>query len=462
MPVERNFVFIVQNSFFCYNEEKGFVNIPNRNKINLQINLNMKKNKNIASVELPSEYGEFDSRNFKKGEFVEGRVTYVGDDYVLADIGGRSEGIVTGKHLKLDGKRVELAVGDKIMFYVLNPESPEGLISLSIRKTGQEIKWLKLQKAKDNNQSIKVKVVEANAGGVLAEIFEGIRGFIPSSQLNNSRIFTTQIYSNKSDAQRNLQLKLLELIGEEIEVKISEINKAMNKVILSERMLNTIDVEKKNETLAKLKIGDRLIGEVTGVAPFGLFVYAEGVEGLVHLSEISWDKVVNPADHYKIGERVEVEVIGLYDNRKKVAYSIKRTQPDPWKSVVSNFKIGQVVKGVVSNIVDYGVFVRLEQGLNGLIHISELSNKLVRHPSSVVTLGQEVDVTIISISNEERHLGLSLKKSESQDEVNHDEQPKNKISSNDKVNVTKTREGREMEGLEELIKTNEGVQEASE
>ncbi len=404
-----------------------------------------KTNTNKAALDLQAkeDYVNFFPREFKKGQFVEGKVVFVDNDYILVDVGGRSEGIVSGKHLKLDGKKIDFSVGDVLMFYVLSPESPEGLISLSIKNTGQEIKWLKLQRIKDNNETIKVKVIEANTGGVLVEIFDGIRGFIPSSQLNNNRIFTPQIYSNKSDAQRNLQLKLLELVGEEIEVKISEINKSAGKVILSERMLNNVDLQKKNETLAKIKVGDRMVGEVTGVAPFGLFVYAEGVEGLVHLSEISWDKVVNPADHYKIGDKVSVEVIGLYDNRKKVAYSIKRTYEDPWKSLVANFHVGQIVTGKVVSIVDYGVFVRLSEGLNGLIHISELSNKLVKHPSTVISVGDEVKAVIISISNEERHLGLSLKKYEELMRKNADRA----VLQDENQNLG----GREMDTLKKLI-----------
>ncbi|RMD76681.1 S1 RNA-binding domain-containing protein [Candidatus Dojkabacteria bacterium] len=410
-------------------------------------------------------------KSFKKGDFVEGTVLNVMEDAVIVDVGGRSEGIVMGNHLKLDGKRVDFSVGEKYLFYVLSPENQDGLISLSVKKTGKELKWHRLKYIKDNNLSIKVKVIEANGGGVLVEIFDGIRGFIPSSQLNNDRIFTsqTQTYTGRSDAQRNLQLKLVELIGKEIEVRISEMDKDKGKVILSERMLNSSDYEKKNEFLSKLKIGDRMTGEVTGIAPFGLFVSANGIEGLVHLSEISWDKVVNPGDYYKIGDKVEVEVIGIFDNKKKVAYSIKRTQKDPWEDIVSRYQIGQVVKGVVSSIVDYGVFVRLEEGLNGLVHISELSNKLVKHPSSVVNVGQELEVMIISISNEERHLGLSLKRMMTQtssldaqlvEEKREDDDEIAESKTSDKlkspsgpemVSVDESGSGREMDTLKKLL-----------
>src|SRR5690606_4535758 len=152
-------------------------------------------------------------------------------------------------------------------------------------------------------------------------------------------------------------------------------------VILSEKSAySDTDANLRNETLASLKVGDTLEGSITGIAPFGLFVNAQGLEGLVHLSEISWDKVTDPSAFYSIGDTVKVQVLGLQDNGKRVAYSIKRLIPDPWKNIVKKYKVGQIVEGEVKSIADYGVFVKIEDGLNGLVHISELSNKLVKHP----------------------------------------------------------------------------------
>ncbi len=381
-------------------------------------------------------------KTFKKGDIIEGTVVSMNDFGMIVNVGGRTEGIVGGKHLKLGGKKVVKKPGDIILSYVLKTESEDGQIQLSVSKTGPELKWHELELAKKMDTSIKVKVIEANTGGVIVEINEGLRGFVPSSQLRNNRIYTTETYSGKVDAVKALQTKLAEMIGEELEVVVMEINKDKNKVILSEKRAfnDGVDVKEMEATLLSLKVGDALEGEVTGIAPFGLFVNAKGLEGLVHLSEISWDKVSNPADFYKVGEKVQVQVLGLQDNGKRVAYSIKRLVPDPWKNIVKKYKVNQIVDGVVKSVADYGVFVKIEEGLNGLIHISELSNKLVKHPSQIVAAGDAIKVMIISISNDDRHLGLSLKRVTGPAEA-ETEAPQ----------AANSEASREMEGLDKLL-----------
>jgi len=357
----------------------------------------------LKGVEMP--------KSFNKGDIVEGTVITQSEGEVIVDLGGRAEGIVSGRHLKLNGKRAAKKIGDKVLVFVLSPENEEGQIQLSIGRTGTELRWHELEQAKANQVVLNVKVIEANTGGVIVEINDGLRGFVPSSQLKNNRIYSNDSYAGKGDAVKALQSKLAEMIGEELQVKVMEINKEKNKVILSEKSVySETDLKQRNETLNALKVGDILKGEVTGIAPFGLFVNAQGLEGLVHLSEISWDKVTNPSDFFKVGDIVDVQVLGLQDAGKRVAYSIKRMQSDPWKNIVKKYKVGQVVDGVVKSVADYGVFVKIEDGLNGLVHISELSNKLVKHPSQVVKVGDQIKVMIISISNEDRHLGLSLKR----------------------------------------------------
>ncbi|KXK26721.1 MAG: 30S ribosomal protein S1 [candidate division WS6 bacterium OLB20] len=295
--------------------------------------------------------------------------------------------------------------------YVIKGENELGQTELSIRRTGTARKWFDLQQSQDNDESIDVTVIEANTGGVIVNIGGGLRGFVPTSQLDNARIFPLGGYSSKEEAGKELQAKLAELIGTELEVKVIEIDREKNRVIFSEKQVtNDIDPEKREETLEKVNVGDVLEGEVTGIAPFGLFVNAEGLEGLVHLSEISWDKVTNPADFHKVGDKVKVQLIGVDNGGKRIAYSIKRLQKDPWDEIIKKFKVGQRVTGEVTKIVDYGAFVRVEDGLNGLIHISELSDKLVKDPGKIVEVGKEYELEIISMSREERHLGLSLKR----------------------------------------------------
>ncbi|MDQ6985386.1 MAG: S1 RNA-binding domain-containing protein [Candidatus Dojkabacteria bacterium] len=392
-------------------------------------------------------------KTFTKGQIIEGIIISKSSGEMIIDVNGRAEGVVYGREMKLDGETFDKAEGETVLVYVVNPENDEGQVELSIRKTGTARKWFELREAKEKDKTIKVNVIEANTGGVIVEIGGGLRGFVPSSQLKNTRIYTQDNdYSNKKDATKQLQSKLAELIDEALEVKVMEINEDQSRVILSEKLVySDADIEKRNETLENLKVGDTLKGKVTGIAPFGLFVNAEGLEGLVHISEVSWDKVKNPADFYKVDDEVEVQVIGLSDSGKRVAYSIKRLQDDPWKKIVQNYKVGQVVKGKVQSIADYGAFVKVDDGLNGLIHISELSNKLVKNPADIVSEGEDIGVMIISISDEDRHLGLSLKRLKANEATSSDDKQEASTESEDESTEEGSETSREMEGLDELL-----------
>jgi len=369
----------------------------------------------ISSTDPISEYLaslEVFPKTFKRGQIIKGTVLSISKGEIICDIQGRAEGIVSGKEMKLTGEKLNYKVGDEILVYVLKGENPLGQIELSIRRTGTARKWFELNNALENDLNVKVEVIEANTGGVIVNIGGGLRGFVPTSQLDNSRIYPLGGYASKQDADKELQGKLAELIGKELEVKVIEIDREKNRVIFSEKKKDTgkEDMDKRAETLRHVKVGDKLEGEITGIAPFGLFVNAKGLEGLVHLSEISWDKVTNPADFFKIGDPVKVEIIGIDDGGKRIAYSIKRLMPDPWEAIVKKYKVGQRVMGEITKIVDYGAFVRIEEGLNGLIHISELSDRLVKDPGKIVEANKEYELEIISISRDDRHLGLSLKR----------------------------------------------------
>jgi ribosomal protein S1 len=267
-----------------------------------------------------------------------------------------------------------------------------------------------LEKAKENNSIVETEVVEANNGGLIVEISEGIRGFIPTSQLDATRVYSSGVRQVGKDISSKVQKRLNSLIGEGIKTRIIELDREKNRIILSEkRVTQEGDAEQREETLRKTKEGDVLDGTVSGITPYGIFVNAQGLEGLVHLSELSWDKVEDVGSLYKVGDPIEVMVIGISDGGKRVAYSVKRLQRDPWSEAISQYKVGDIVEGEVQKVVPYGAFVRIGKGLNGLIHISELSDKLVKDPKNIVSAGDEVKVKILSISSTERHLGLSLK-----------------------------------------------------
>ena len=353
-------------------------------------------------------------KQLSRGDILEGEVVDINNGAVIVDVGYKSEGIVAGRELKSDTLDwTKLKPGDKVLVYVVKPEDDKGQLILSIRRTQQASAWLSLENAKKNNEVVEAVVVESNNGGLIVEIGKGIRGFIPTSQLDAARVYANGVRQVGKDISSKVQKRLNSLIGEKIKTRIIELDREKNRIILSEKMVTQArDIEKRAETLKKVKEGDVLEGTISGITPFGVFVNAQGLEGLVHLSEISWDKVEDIGALYSVGDKVKVMVIGLSDGGKRVAYSIKRLQNDPWAQAISKYKIGDVVDGVVQKVVPYGAFVRIGEGLNGLIHISELSDKLVKDPGDIVKVGQEVKVKILSISSTERHLGLSLKASE--------------------------------------------------
>ncbi len=350
-------------------------------------------------------------KQFSRGDIVEGTVVDVREGLVIVDIGYKSEGIVAGRELKSDTLDwTKLEPGDKVLVYVVKPEDEEGQLILSIRRTQQASAWINLEKAKEDNDVVETEVVEANNGGLIVEISQGIRGFIPTSQLDATRVYSSGVRQVGKDISSKVQKRLNSLIGEKIKTRIIELDREKNRIILSEkRVTQEGDAEQREETLRKTQEGDVLEGTVSGITPYGIFVNAQGLEGLVHLSELSWDKVEDVGNLYKVGDEIEVMVIGISDGGKRVAYSVKRLQNDPWSEAISQYKVGDIVEGEVQKVVPYGAFVRIGKGLNGLIHISELSDKLVKDPKDIVSAGQEVKVKILSISSTERHLGLSLK-----------------------------------------------------
>lgn len=351
-------------------------------------------------------------KKISSDEIVEGTIVDIRPGVVLVDVGYKSEGIIAGRELKSEFEDIDkLKVGDPLIVYVITPEDDEGRLVLSLRRTVTARHWLRLEEAKKENDIVDADVVESNNGGVICELGEGIRGFIPTSQLDASRVYVDGKRMVGHDISSRVQERLSSLVGDSIKTRIIELDREKNRIILSEKMVTQArDLERREATLRRINEGDILSGEVSGITPFGIFVNAEGLEGLVHLSELSWDKVENTGSLYNVGDKVKVQVIGISDGGKRVAYSVKRLQKDPWADAISKYEIGDVVDGEVQKIVNYGAFVRIGEGLNGLVHISEMSNRLVKDPHDIVKEGDKVKVKILSVSKTERHLGLSLKR----------------------------------------------------
>ena len=351
-------------------------------------------------------------KQLKTGDIVEGVVINKDPGVLVVDVGGRSEGLIAGRELK--SKVVDVGaikVGDPILVYVVYSESKDGSLVLSLKRTEEVRIWFDLEKSSRNGDILDATVVEVNTGGVICELYEGVRGFIPTSQLDPARIFESGKKMYGKDVTSVVQQRLTQLLGEKIKVKIIELDRERSRIILSEKQVTFgSDMAAKEKLLKKIKEGDILDGKVTAITPYGIFVNTSGLEGLVHLSELSWDKVTDVGRLYNVGDDVKVMVLEIKGGGRRIAYSVKRLIDDPWKGRIKKYKIGEVVDGVVEGVVEYGAFVRIDDGINGLIHISELSDKLVRNPSDIVSPGQEVKVSILSISETERHLSLSLKR----------------------------------------------------
>jgi small subunit ribosomal protein S1 len=333
------------------------------------------------------------------GTLIDGPVVAIFKNNILVDIDGITTGIVSGRETKDSEDTIKtLKVGDTISAYVIDEENDEGYIVLSLRKAGQEKTWKRFLDAYENETVISVKANEANKGGLLLEI-NGIKGFIPVSQL------APMHYPRVNDADTGQILQRLQrLIGEDFKVKIISIDKENGKLILSERAAME---DQRKDSLGKLNIGDTVSGKISGIVKFGIFVAFDGLEGLVHISEIAWGHVKNPSDYGKLGDKVEVEVIGV--DGDKISLSMKRLIPDPWLEAAKKYQIGSKVEGEVTRLTPFGAFVKLNNEINGLIHVTEISEEPIKDPAEALKIGDTIEAKVIAVEPDEHRVGLSIK-----------------------------------------------------
>jgi len=333
------------------------------------------------------------------GDLVEGTVISVDKNKVLVDLGGLSTGIITGQEsYDSMGTVKNLTIGDLVSAYILEEENEDGLVVLSLRKASQEKTWNNFVDAYETGKVITVVANEANKGGLLLNI-DGIKGFIPVSQLAPLH------YPRVDGADMNQILgRLQALVGEKLSVKVINLDREGGKLILSEKAAES---EQRDSAFDKLEVGQKLKGTVSGIVKFGIFVTFDGLEGLVHISEIAWGHVKDPRDFAKLGADVEVLVIGK--DKDKISLSIKRLTEDPWLEAAKKYKVGSKVDGEVNRITPFGAFVKLDSSINGLIHVSEISDVEVDDASKVLNVGDKINATIIAIDPEEHRVALSLK-----------------------------------------------------
>ena len=337
------------------------------------------------------------------GEIRTGIIVDKRPNELLIDIGFKSEGIVQGRDLeRLDDLFNSLQIGDEVPVCVVK-EDKDGQVHLSISRALAEKDWETAEDLMKSQEMFDAIVETFNRGGVIARLGQ-VRGFVPASQLSSISI-------NGQEADDETEARLGELIGSVLKVKVIDLDRKRNRLILSERLaMRELRRKQKEQLLDSLKEGEVFQGIISSIADFGAFVDLGGADGLIHMSEMSWNRINHPSEVVAVGDKVKVQVLNVDLDKRRIGLSLRRLQPEPWAVIDSVFEIGQVVRGRITKLVNFGAFARIEEnGIEGLIHISELSDKRVAHPKEVVKEGEEYDLRIIRIDTDKRRLGLSLK-----------------------------------------------------
>jgi small subunit ribosomal protein S1 len=331
---------------------------------------------------------------FDDGDIVKGTVVKVDKDEVLLDIGFKSEGVIPARELSIrhdvDPHEV-VSMGDQIEALVLQKEDKDGRLILSKKRAAYERAWVKVEEKFNSGENVEGEVIEVVKGGLILDI--GLRGFLPASLVDLRRVKDLTTY-----------------MGQRLEARVIEMDRNRNNVVLSRRVvLEEGRKHERQDILTKLHKGQILTGAVSSIVDFGAFVDLGGIDGLVHISELSWSHVNHPSEVVQVGDQVEVMVLDVDMTRERISLGLKQTQEDPWKQLVKNFPIGSIVKGSVTKLVPFGAFVEIGNGVEGLVHISEMAIHHVEAPEQVVTPGEELWVKIIDVDLERRRISLSIK-----------------------------------------------------
>lgn len=329
------------------------------------------------------------------GEVVEGTVTAVKKNEVWIDLGARGVGVVMRREI---GYGQNLEEGQTVTISVIDPEMDEGHALLSMKRAVKDRGWDELQRVHEANEIIEVVPYDANRGGLLVEL-EGIRGFLPVSQLAAGH------YPRVSGADKDEILqKLHGLTNKPLRVRVLDVSRKDNKLIFSEKEAVKDDMQAR---FSELKVGDEVEGVITGVIDFGAFVNVDGIEGLIHISEISWERVDNPRNYVKVGENVKAKIIAI--DKDRLSLSLKQMTEDPWLEQVKAFKKGDVVEGKVTRITPFGAFVQISSSVEALVHVSEMSDDEAVDPEKLFQLNEKKEFKVLDIDTENRKIALSLK-----------------------------------------------------
>lgn len=343
----------------------------------------------------------------RAGEIKQGVIASISPNQILVSVGAKSEGIITGREFDaIPQEELEkLAVGQEIWVFVLTPEDNHGNLVLSLMRAMEEKSWLKaeeLLKTKDSYSSV---IRGYNKGGLIVPV-DGLNGFVPASQISLSR--RAGLVGDTPEKRWS------PMVGDEIEVCVIEVDRERRRLILSERAASSETRESiKDRILSELQEGDVRTGKVTSLAEFGAFVNINGADGLVHLSEISWDRIQHPSEVLKVGQEIKVKIINIDREKKRIGLSIRQLLDDPWINRISQYEVGQLLEGTITRLTKFGAFARIEEDLEGLIHISEISERRIEHPKEVLKEGETITLRVIKIEPENHRIGLSIRRVDS-------------------------------------------------
>jgi small subunit ribosomal protein S1 len=364
-------------------------------------------NQNNQSMEALLKNDAFSVELPQAGEIREGIIASINQSQILVSIGAKSEGIISGRELEvIDAEeRDSFAIGQEIPVFVVSPEDANGNVVLSFKRAQEQMAWISVEAQMANDTVIESKVIGYNKGGLIVGV-HGLRGFVPASQISALR--RTQAVGETPEQ------RWARMIGDPISVRVIEVDKSRRRLICSERAASSESRQSiKERVIDELEEGRVYTGRVTSLADFGAFVNINGADGLVHLSELSWERIQHPSEILEVGQEVKVKVINVDRDKKRIGLSLRALSDDPWRSRIERFSVGQLVEGVITRLTKFGAFARLEGDVEGLIHISEISETRIEHPKEALKEGETVALRIIRIDPEQHRIGLSLRKVDS-------------------------------------------------
>ena len=372
-----------------------------------------------APLDMQQLLDEMEFKSLRRGEIVEGTVMRADPEGIYLDIGHKEEGFIPPNEMRTleSGQLEAINEGDPLIAFVIRPDAQDGPI-LSIDKAKGEEGWRDLQKYMEADETIEGKIIGFNRGGCILEV-ANVQGFVPMSQLVTiSHDNFNQSSEDAGDTEDSSAGS--EFVGSPLTVKVLEVNRSRNRAIFSERSAMREQREaQKAALIEELHEGEIRKGRVTGISNFGAFVDLGGADGLIHISELSWGMVNSPEEIVNVGQELDVYVLRVDRDTMKIALSLRRMQPEPWDTIYDRYQVGDVVSATVTKLADFGAFARLEDSIEGLIHVTELTNAVVTHPREVVSEGDAIKVKILRIEMERKRLGLSLKQADETDSGDH-------------------------------------------